>query len=113
MSPCRYPTCWRWPPQLIAAAAFFGTGLGMSLQMAALAGGNVGVVSTLSSMTPTVTLPMVWARCNVRSGSAAWAGAALAVAGAGPEILVDRVKLQRKAEAHGDFAKVFGMINPG
>ena len=71
-----------WPPRLIAlAAAFFGTGLGMSLLMAALEGGNVGVVSTLSSMTPVVILPMVWARSGVRPGAEAWAGAALAVAG--------------------------------
>lgn len=38
---------------------------------------------------------------------------ALLEAAAGPEILVERVKLQRDAEARGDFAQVFGMINPG
>jgi uncharacterized oxidoreductase len=38
---------------------------------------------------------------------------ALLEAASGPEILVERVKLQREAEARGDFAKVFGMINPG
>ena len=63
------------------AASFFGTGLGMSLVMAALAHGNVGIVSTLSSMTPVVILPMVWIRSGRSPGRGAWMGAALAVAG--------------------------------
>jgi uncharacterized oxidoreductase len=33
--------------------------------------------------------------------------------GSAPEILVERVKLQRNAEARGDHAKVFAMINAG
>lgn len=64
-------------------SAFFGVGLGMSLLMAALAHGNVGIVSTLSSMTPVVILPMVWARTGVVPPLPAWAGAALAVVGTG------------------------------
>jgi drug/metabolite transporter (DMT)-like permease len=62
-------------------SAFFGTGLGMSLLMAALAHGNVGIVSTLSSMTPVLILPMVWARTRVAPPLLAWVGAGLAVAG--------------------------------
>lgn len=62
-------------------SAFFGVGLGMSLLMAALAHGNVGVVSTLSSMTPVVILPMVWARTGIVPPATAWLGAALAVIG--------------------------------
>lgn len=62
-------------------AAFFGTGLGMSLLMAALASGNVGIVSTLSSITPVMILPMVWVRTRVPPPRRAWAGAFLAVAG--------------------------------
>lgn len=62
-------------------AAFFGTFLGMSLLMAALASGQVGIVSTLSSMTPVVILPMVWARTRVAPPVTAWIGALLAVAG--------------------------------
>lgn len=62
-------------------SAFFGTGLGMSLLMAALATGNVGIVSTLSSMTPVVILPMVWLRSGIAPPLRAWIGAALAVAG--------------------------------
>ena len=38
--------------RLSVVSAFFGTALGMSLLMGALKAGNVGVVSTLSSMTP-------------------------------------------------------------
>ena len=68
--------------QLLAlGSAFFGTGLGMSLLMAALAQGNVGIVSTLSSMTPVVILPMVWARTGIAPPKAAWIGAAMAVCG--------------------------------
>ncbi|MDO9414925.1 DMT family transporter [Pararhizobium sp.] len=69
-------------PLIIAVtAAFCGTGLGMSLLMAALVNGNVGIVSTLSSMTPVVILPMVWIRTGVAPPLHAWAGALLAVAG--------------------------------
>ncbi len=66
---------------LAIASAFFGTGLGMSLLMAALAHGNVGIVSTLSSLTPVLILPMVWARTGHAPPASAWAGALLAVAG--------------------------------
>lgn len=62
-------------------AAFFGTCLGMSLLMAALAFGQVGIVSTLSSMTPVVILPMIWWRTGAAPPISAWIGAALAVAG--------------------------------
>lgn len=63
------------------ASAFFGTGLGMSLLMAALASGNVGIVTTLSSITPVMILPMVWIRSGVAPVREAWIGAALAVVG--------------------------------
>jgi drug/metabolite transporter (DMT)-like permease len=63
------------------ASAIIGTGLGMSLLMGALATGNVGIVTTLSSMTPIMILPMVWIRSGVAPAGGAWLGAALAVAG--------------------------------
>lgn len=66
---------------IAAAASLFGTGLGMSLLMAALIAGNVGIVTTLSSMTPIMILPMVWLRSGVAPVAAAWIGAAIAVAG--------------------------------
>ena len=66
---------------IAVASAFFGTALGMALLMAALAAGNVGIVTTLSSMTPIMILPMVWLRSGVPPVAAAWAGAVIAVAG--------------------------------
>lgn len=73
-------------PRNVATAvgsAFFGTVLGMALLMAALAGGNVGVVSTLSSMAPVAILPMVWLRSGVAPSPAAWIGAVVAILGTG------------------------------
>ncbi|MEI6534707.1 MAG: DMT family transporter [Verrucomicrobiaceae bacterium] len=66
---------------LATASAFMGATLGMSLLMAALHTGNVGIVSTLSSMTPVLILPMVWVRSGSRPSLAAWFGAIFAVAG--------------------------------
>lgn len=63
------------------ASAFFGTALGMSLLMAALQGGDVGIVSTLSSMTPILILPLVWMRSGERPALRAWLGALLAIGG--------------------------------
>lgn len=66
---------------LVVASAFIGTTLGMSLLMAALHAGHVGIVSTLSSMTPVLILPLVWARSGKVPGALAWLGALLAIAG--------------------------------
>lgn len=66
---------------LVVASAFVGTTLGMSLLMAALHAGHVGIVSTLSSMTPVLILPMVWVRSGRRPALSAWLGALLAIAG--------------------------------
>ncbi|QRM42735.1 DMT family transporter [Rhizobium sp. BG4] len=66
---------------LAVISAFFGTALGMSLLMGALKTGSVGIVSTLSSMTPIVILPMVWLRSGKMPQPYAWAGAAMAIAG--------------------------------
>jgi drug/metabolite transporter (DMT)-like permease len=65
----------------IGASAFSGIFLGMSLLMAALAVGDVGIVTTLSATTPILILPMVWFVTGRAPGLAAWAGAALAVLG--------------------------------
>ncbi|HTV67944.1 MAG TPA: DMT family transporter [Rhizobiaceae bacterium] len=66
---------------IAVASAFFGTACGMALLMAALATGSIGIVTTLSSMTPVMILPMVWIRSGVAPRREAWFGAALAVAG--------------------------------
>ncbi|MEO5760449.1 MAG: EamA family transporter, partial [Mesorhizobium sp.] len=63
------------------SGALIGTGMGMSLLMAALASGQVGIVSTLSSLSPVLVLPMVWLRTGLRPSAPAWFGALLAFAG--------------------------------
>lgn len=67
--------------RLIGGSAVVGMVLGMSLLMAALAVGDVGIVTTLSSTIPVLILPMVWYTTSRAPGLAAWVGAALAVAG--------------------------------
>lgn len=66
---------------LAMAAALVGTALGMSLLLAALQSGRVGIVTTLSSVTPILVIPLAWAAFGERPTPAAWAGAGLAVAG--------------------------------
>jgi drug/metabolite transporter (DMT)-like permease len=63
------------------AAALVGTVMGMTLMMAALHRGQVGIVSTLSSITPILVIPMAWLAFGERPTAAGWAGAGLAVAG--------------------------------
>jgi drug/metabolite transporter (DMT)-like permease len=65
----------------IGFSALAGIVLGMSFLMAALARGDVGIVTTLSSTTPILILPMVWAVYGRMPGPLAWVGAALAVLG--------------------------------
>lgn len=65
----------------IGYAALAGMVVGMSFLMAALARGDVGIVTTLSSTTPILILPMVWAVYRRMPGPLAWVGAALAVLG--------------------------------
>lgn len=65
----------------IGGAAIFGMVIGMSLLMAALARGDVGIVTTMSSTTPILILPMVWALHHRLPHPAAWVGAAMAVIG--------------------------------
>lgn len=70
---------------LVAAAskALFGVVLGMSLLLAALSRGDVGLVSTLSSLAPVLVLPLIWIASRKAPVWQAWAGALIAVAGAG------------------------------
>ncbi len=76
------PYRFSWRDLAIAmASAFVGAGIGMSLLMAALASGKVGIVSTLASMTPVVILPMVWIRTGTAPPKCAWAGALFAAIG--------------------------------
>jgi drug/metabolite transporter (DMT)-like permease len=65
----------------IGLSALAGMVVGMSFLMAALARGDVGIVTTLSSTTPILILPMVWAVYRRVPGPLAWVGAVLAVVG--------------------------------
>lgn len=65
----------------VSLSAFFGMFLGMCLMMAALTSGDVGIVSTLTSTTPILILPMVWFATHRAPGWPAWVGAGLAVLG--------------------------------
>ena len=65
----------------IGFSALAGMVVGMSFLMAALARGDVGIVTTLSSTTPILILPMVWAVYRRIPGPLAWVGAAMAVVG--------------------------------
>ena len=62
-------------------SAAIGTGLGMTLQLYALGGGPVGVVSTLTATTPLIILPLIWVLGKARPPALAWIGALCAVAG--------------------------------
>jgi drug/metabolite transporter (DMT)-like permease len=66
---------------LVLIGTAIGMGVGMTMLMAALTEGEVGIVSTLGAMTPVAVLPMVWARTGVAPPWPAWAGAAVAVLG--------------------------------
>lgn len=58
-------------------------GIGMTLLLFALSGGNVGIISTLSATSPVIILPMLWLKTGERPGGGAWVGAALVVIGMG------------------------------
>jgi drug/metabolite transporter (DMT)-like permease len=71
-----------WPEvRQIGLSALAGMVIGMSFLMAALAQGDVGIVTTLSSTTPILILPMVWAIYRRVPGPLAWVGSVLAVIG--------------------------------
>ncbi|WP_068312250.1 DMT family transporter [Polycladidibacter hongkongensis] len=64
-----------------AFSAFLGMGVGMTLLLFALRGGEVGIVSTLSATTPAILLPLLWWRTKEIPALGAWAGACLVVIG--------------------------------
>ena len=57
----------------------FGLGVGAVMLMAALETGNVATVTILSSTTPVMILPFIWARTGRMPAPAAWLGAILVV----------------------------------
>jgi drug/metabolite transporter (DMT)-like permease len=66
---------------LVALNGVLGMGVGMTLVLAALVQGNPGIVSTLSSTTPVMILPLLWAHTGRAPSPGAWFGAAVTVAG--------------------------------
>lgn len=67
----------------VALSGFAAMGVGMTLLLYALRGGDVGVVATLSATTPALVLPLLWWRTGERPPAPAWLGAALVIAGSG------------------------------
>ncbi|MEX3008732.1 DMT family transporter [Hoeflea sp. TYP-13] len=65
----------------IALSGMLGMGLGMTLLLFALEGGEVGIISTLSATSPALMLPLLWATTGERPAFGAWIGAALVVGG--------------------------------
>jgi len=66
---------------LTALTGVIALAIGMTLLLYALAGGEVGVVSTLSATSPALILPMIWGITGERPTAGAWAGAALVIVG--------------------------------
>lgn len=66
-----------------AVSGLLAMALGMSLLLFGLAGGEVGIVATLSATTPALLLPLIWARTGEMPAAGAWLGAVLVVIGSG------------------------------
>jgi drug/metabolite transporter (DMT)-like permease len=65
------------------SSATLGLVLGMTLLVYALGAGEVGIVMTLSAITPVLILPVIWFITGQRPSRGAWLGAALVVIGSG------------------------------
>ncbi len=65
----------------ISASGFFAMGLGMSFLLFGLKGGDTGVISTLSSISPVAALPILWVIMKQPPAANAWIGSILAVCG--------------------------------
>ena len=73
-------------PRLTAQTALSGfaaMGVGMTLLLYALSGGEVGIVATLSATTPAILLPLLWWKTGDLPPPLAWLGAVLVVVGSG------------------------------
>ncbi len=66
---------------MVALSGLLGMGLGMTLILYALEGGEVGIITTLSATTPAMMLPILWWRSGQVPAAGAWIGALLVVAG--------------------------------
>ncbi|MCJ8322723.1 MAG: DMT family transporter [Rhizobiales bacterium] len=71
-------------PKLLWLTVFAGVngmGVGMTLFLFALEGGEVGIISTLSATSPALLLPMLWIKTKEVPAIGAWVGAGMAVVG--------------------------------
>ena len=64
---------------LVILNGLFGLGVGVALLLEALENGTVAMVTILSSTTPVLILPFIWAQTKRAPAPGAWAGAALVV----------------------------------
>ena len=71
----------------LALSGLLGMALGMTLLLWAFEHGSVGLSAALSSTTPVLMVPLIWLVSGERPAPGAWAGAALAVAGAAMIVL--------------------------
>lgn len=73
-----------WPLALqIAGSGLIAMAVGMTLLLFALQGGKVGIVSTLSALSPVMILPVLWVVTGARPSLTSWLGAIIACAGMG------------------------------
>lgn len=64
---------------LTSLNGLFGLGVGAALLLAALETGSVATVTILSSTSPVLILPFIWARTGLPPAAGAWFGAVLVV----------------------------------
>ncbi len=74
------PPTWR-VAVITAISGILALAIGMTLLLFALAGGDVGIVSTLSATSPVIILPLIWLRTGQRPSAGAWGGAVIVIAG--------------------------------
>ena len=67
----------------VALSGFAAMGVGMTLLLFALQGGEVGIVATLSATSPALVLPLLWWKTGDRPQALAWVGAGLVIVGSG------------------------------
>lgn len=65
----------------ILASGIIAMVVGMTLLLYALQGGKVGIVSTLSALSPVLILPVLWLTTGARPSATSWAGALIAAVG--------------------------------
>ncbi len=73
-------------PKLLALtilSGIIGMGIGMTLFLFALEGGEVGVISTLAATSPAIMLPILWIKTKEVPAFGAWIGAGLVTVGSG------------------------------